>query len=227
MSEASLLTKVELKPLASENIVEISRIHLEAFPDSSWSKLGARVVENYYLWQLEGPHRIVAATGAYIEGECAGFCFSGIFNGSTSGFIKRNRFMLIKKTLFRPWLIFDANFLLRLSEGVRLLRRFSAKKQSQQRSPQQKIKSFGILSIAVSPRYRNLGIGKKLMNSAEQSAVKCGYEQMHLTVNPANHTAINFYERLDWEKSLNGDLWQGLMRKTRLTETSGSLSQNC
>ena len=38
------------------------------------------------------------------------------------------------------------------------------------------------------------------MNDAEQEAVKCGFEQIELTVSPDNHNAVKFYENLDWKK---------------------------
>ncbi len=205
--------KVELKALDASHLRKIARIHREAFPASAWTKLGTKVVENYYLWQLNGPHRIVMATGAFVDGECVGFLFGGIFNGSTSGFIKKNKFLLLQKSLLRPWLVFDSLFLERLTQGVKILRRFSAKKSKVTPQPSvSKPQSFGLLALAVSPRFQKSGIGRMLMASSEGFAVNYGYDRMHLTVNPTNHQAIRLYENLGWHKS--EDFSHGVMRKS-------------
>ena len=51
------------------------------------------------------------------------------------------------------------------------------------------------------------------MSAAETSAIERGFELMNLTVNPDNHRAIRFYERLGWERVEGDDSWQGRMIK--------------
>jgi ribosomal protein S18 acetylase RimI-like enzyme len=217
MTTADSLDGVKLRELGTDDIEAISRVHCAAFPESSWTKLGAKVTQRYYLWQLKGNHPLVSAVGAFVGNECAGFYIGGIFRGSTSGFLKNNRGLLVYSTLTRPWLIFDSVFFERVKTGRRLLKRFTKRKKVKADEPLQPKKSFGILAIAVSPQFQKFGIGKKLLVKAEQTAINFGFEQMHLTVHLANKGAIAFYEKLNWQKSLEGGEWKGLMRKTELS----------
>ncbi len=49
------------------------------------------------------------------------------------------------------------------------------------------------------------------MEAAENDARLKEFSQMHLTVNPKNTQAVNFYHKLGWMK--NGEPWQGSMVK--------------
>jgi ribosomal protein S18 acetylase RimI-like enzyme len=203
-----------LRQLDRNDISEIARIHRMAFPESAWTKLGGRIVEEYYLWHLLGPHPIVRAAGAFLAGECAGFCISGIFQGSTSGFLSKNRNLLMTRLALRPWLVIDPVFVDKLRSGVNILRRFKKMQQDKAvRRSVPNVDSFGILSIAVDPGRQGLGIGQILMNDAEEAAIEQNFSKMDLTVNPGNHSAIRFYEKLGWAKSYRNDVWTGVMIK--------------
>ena len=206
--------EVTLKKLEPADLPQVVRVHLDSFPDSALTRLGAEVVRLYYLWQLTGPHEKVRATGAFAGDDCVGFSFSGIFNGSTSGFIQRNKTALIVNSLMRPWLIFNPLFFTRLREGVKLLRRFNKKKSvSIDGDKKTKQQIYGILSIAVAGSCQKAGIGQMLMRDAEDEAVKYGYESICLTVHPDNKTAVKFYEKQNWQRFRQSDLWDGAMIK--------------
>ena len=204
-----------LKEISKEHLNEITKVHLSSFSDSALTKLGGDVVRQYYLWQLDKSHEKVRAVMAMVGNDCAGFSFSGVFKDSTSGFVDKNKTLLAKKVISRPWLVFNPLFRDRLLFGMRLLKNFNGRKKSSrdvQRKDNQ-TKSFGILAIAVSPAHQKLGIGKILMLDAENEAVKAGFERMHLTVSPTNEKAIRFYENLGWTKSLKDGVWKGSMIK--------------
>lgn len=205
--------KVILKSLETDDLPLIAQVHMDSFPDSALTKLGLAVVERYYLWQVTGPHQKVRATGAFVADECAGFSFSGVFNGSTYGFIHQNRTLLIKSVLRHPRLFLSSLFLKRLSEGIRLLARFGGKKPASKGSASRTVPNYGILSIAVSPHFQKLGIGQLLMLDAEEEALKYGCREICLTVHPANKKAVRFYEHQNWQKFRTSDLWNGAMRK--------------
>lgn len=206
--------EITLRELEPADLPQVVRVHLDSFPDSALTKLGAEVVRLYYLWQLTGPHEKVRATGAFAGKDCVGFSFSGIFNGSTSGFIHQNKSALIVNSLMRPWLIFNPLFFKRLREGVKLLRRFAIKKNvSSESNKKPKKKFYGILSIAVAGNCQKAGIGQMLMRDAEQEAVKYGYESICLTVHPDNVKAVKFYEKQNWQRFREADLWDGAMIK--------------
>ncbi|MGB7208349.1 MAG: GNAT family N-acetyltransferase [Pyrinomonadaceae bacterium] len=206
--------EVILKHLKVKDLPLIAQVHIDSFPDSALTKLGPAVVERYYLWQLTGPHKKVWATGAFVTDECAGFSFSGIFNGSTSGFIYRYKASLIKAVLSRPQLFFNPLFLKRLGEGVRLLTRFSRKKPASTAATSSRTPNYGILSIAVAPQFQKLGIGQLLMFDAEDEALKYGCREICLTVHPGNVKAVRFYESHNWQRFAPSNLWNGAMVKT-------------
>ncbi len=209
MNPEVTLKRVELKDLPS-----IARVHLVSFPDSALTKLGPTIVELYYRWQLTGPHQKVKATGAFVADECAGFSFSGIFNGSTTGFIHTYKTPLIKAVLSRPLLVFNPLFLKRFSEGVRLLARFAKKGSGPKTDGLRSAPNYGILSIAVSPQFQKLGIGQLLMLDAENEAFEYGCREICLTVHPDNTKAVRFYENQNWQKFAPSSLWNGAMIKT-------------
>lgn len=202
----------EITCLTKQDLPDVARIHLRAFPDSALTALGAEAVRRYYDWQLTGPHDSTSL-GIRISGEMAGFCVGGVFRGALSGFLRANRLYLILRVLSRPWLIGNPLFRDRLRSGVRLLRRRAAKTQKQNSTPQAKPKSYGILAIAVNPEFQGHGVGRSLMEEAESDARRRGFSRMHLSVNPGNSQAIRFYEGMGWFKSPRDSDWQGEMFK--------------
>ena len=206
-------SEVVLRALEKKDLRQVALVHIGAFPDSALTKLGPNVVEQFYLWQLTGPHKKVRATGAFVTDECAGFSFSGIFNGSTSGFLRQNRMLLIRGVLKHPTLLLDSLFLKRLKEGVKLLSRFARERPVSEVPVARTNLNYGILSIAVSPHFHKLGIGKSLMLDAEKEALNYGCREICLTVHPANMKAVRFYEGQNWQQLKTGDLWHGAMTK--------------
>lgn len=190
-------------------------MHRLAFPDSAWTKLGGRIVEEYYLWHLTGPHPVVRATGVFVDGEFAGFCVSGVFQASTSGFLARNLNLLMMRLAVRPWLVLDPVFFGKLKSGRKIMKRYKSKNRDRtQPIAAAAADSFGILAIAVDPRRQGLGLGQLLMDDAEKTAIKLDFQKMDLTVNPQNISAIRFYEKQNWVKLRVNDKWKGVMIKT-------------
>ncbi|QQS47103.1 MAG: GNAT family N-acetyltransferase [Acidobacteriota bacterium] len=198
--------------LTRQELPEIARVHLRAFPDSALTALGAEAVRRYYSWLLDGPHES-HSIGIRVSGELAGFCFGGVFRGAMSGYLQANRRYLTLLVLSRPWLIGNSLFRDRLRLGIRLLRRLRKRPQAPPGPENQKIPSYAILVIAVNPEFQGRGIGRSLMEEAEIDARRRGFERMHLGVNPGNAQAIRFYEGLGWIKSTIDDIWRGEMIK--------------
>ena len=57
-----------------------------------------------------------------------------------------------------------------------------------------------VLSIGVNPRHRRLGIGRALMEVAEDEARRKRTGEVRLEVNTKNGDAISFYEALGYER---------------------------
>lgn len=217
-ADQQFTVNTECRQLTVGNLDDIVRVHIEAFPESAWTKLGSRVVKNYYHWQITGPHPLVTAEAAYLGGDCAGFLVAGLFCGSTGGFISANRYLLAGKTLMKPWLLLNPEFRGSFQNGWRILKKQLRRNRAEpKRDVAENIvtKSYGILAIAVSPRFQGCGVGKMLMETAEKTAVLHGFEKMDLSVNPSNTQAVRFYKRLNWKKTTIGNgRWTGVMEKS-------------
>ena len=212
MSQKITLRKIELCDLP-----QIARVHMSSFPASALTKLGHKVVERYYHWQLTGPHPKVWAIGAYDGETCAGFLFGGVFRDSTSGFVANNKLLLITEVLRRPQLLSQLGIYEKIRLSAKMIIHHKRTQQNQENQQftdaKEKTSSFGVLAIGVSATSQKMGIGQQLMSDAEDEAVRCGYEQMDLTVHPKNTKAISFYEKLHWEKVFAGGKWKGVMIK--------------
>src|SRR5688572_23507902 len=127
-------TEVTLRRLGSADLPRVAIVHHLAFPDSALAKLGSEAICRYYEWQLHGPHEVVAS-GAFMNGECVGFCFSGVFRGATSGFLKRNRTYLVKRVVTHPWLLTNELVRSRLLTSIRILSGTSSKAHGSQTRP--------------------------------------------------------------------------------------------
>jgi ribosomal protein S18 acetylase RimI-like enzyme len=203
------------RPISNDDLPAVAAIHQSAFPDSALTKLGIEAVRRYYAWQLSGPHNVFAL-GLETDGRLIGFCFGGVFRGALSGFVSANRAYLVRRVLTKPYLLTNPLFRERLALGLRALRgTFRVRASRTLPSPAPKTqRSFGILSVAVMPNCQRMGVGAILMAEAETFARSVGFDAMHLTVHPANTQAVGFYQRLGWQRTMEGTVWQGQMHKT-------------
>lgn len=196
--------------LRSEDLDDVASVHLAAFQDSELTRLGHEAVRRNYVWQLEGPHDVVAI-GVRRDGRLVGFLFGGVFHGSTIGFVKRERWFLLGRVLRNPSMVINAKSLSRIKVAVRLLLRRSGGSGTEEPSAVPP-RSFGVLSVAVDPAAQGSRIGQELMAEAERRARTAGFERMHLTVHPENERAVRFYELGGWARSLRPDgTWNGQM----------------
>jgi ribosomal protein S18 acetylase RimI-like enzyme len=200
-----------IKPLEVADLEAVARVHCAAFPGSALTALGSGAVKRYYLWQLLGPHDVVAI-GAVSNGNLEGFCFAGTFNASLAGYLDKNRNFLFWRLALRPWLLTNTLIRERIRMGVQRLLRFRRKKAAA-KVGQTAPKQFGVLSIAVNPAAQGSGAGKAMMLWCEEAARTRGAGEMRLSVLPDNLRAIRFYERGGWEKSPANGLWRGTMLK--------------
>jgi ribosomal protein S18 acetylase RimI-like enzyme len=198
--------------LTEADLASIVEIHVAAFPASLSTALGRETVRRYYEWLFCGPHDLVAVGGRLTD-ELIGFCFSGVFRGATSGFVRRNGVFLCAQVLIHPGLIARSRFRALLPTTVRILNSALKPSPAAAASEAPATDSFGILAIAVHPRWQHLGAGKRMMAQSESIARARGFSQMDLTVHPENEQALRFYERLGWERIVRDGVWGGGMRK--------------
>jgi ribosomal protein S18 acetylase RimI-like enzyme len=203
------MTAAKIRSLRRDDLQEVARIHIAAFPNSALGLLGLQAVTRYYQWLLEGPHDAVSL-GIFQEQGLAGFCFAGVFRGALSGFLKKNRMFLTWLVVTHPWLIATPLFRERLNLALAIVVR--------KRMPPPQVvipaRSFGVLSIAVDPQFQGAGLGKELLAETEKVALERGFAHMHLTVAADNFQAIAFYKRSGWQPVTATDgIWHGVLFK--------------
>ena len=102
--------KIQLRAMTVEDIKDVAIADRLAFPESAWTKTGPRLVEEFYLSHLVRPHPIVHAISGFVDGKCAGFCISGIFEFRTTGFLSENKNLIAKSIAAKPRLLFNPVF---------------------------------------------------------------------------------------------------------------------
>lgn len=203
--------KIRIGELSVANLPEIVAVHVQSFPLSATTSLGPEAVRRYYEWQFIGPHR-AHYLGAWVDDQLGGFCFCGKFRGAMGGFLARNKWFLTRRVLLHPWLLASSEV---RSAVVTAIRRLSQPAQPTAppvpQSPAQP--RFGILAIAVAPRWRRLGLGGELVRVAESIARREGFEAMGLSVRPENASALKFYAALGWVALGDDGESRGLLQK--------------
>ena len=205
--------------LSLPDLQGVARVHRAAFPRSAISRLGHEAARRYYEWQLTGPHEC-HAIGMFDSDRLIGFCIGGTFNGARSGYVRSNLAFLVCMVLLHPWLLSDPMFRVRLRTGLKVLKSFLARSDTTPahiRSSGHKSDSYSVLSIAVHPDSQNMKVGLALIREAESEARRKGHIRMTLTVNPQNHQAIRFYEKVGWQRVFVDDRWEGKMANTLRT----------
>lgn len=210
--------EIRIGELSLAHLPQIVEVHIKSFPRSAMTRLGPTTVRRYYEWQFIGPHQ-AHYLGAWVSEKLGGFCFCGIFRGALGGFLARNRWFLALQVLGRPRLWADPKIRLAVAFALRLLKYRSRPAAVSSPTPAEKVQGhFGILSIAVAPDFRRLGLGARLMDEAERIARLRDFQAMGLTVEPDNETAIRFYEKLGWARVLENGSWRGSMQKQLVAE---------
>ena len=178
---------------------QVVAVHVEAFPSAAMTRLGLEVVRRYYDWQINGPHDCIPI-GYFIDDRMVGFCFWGVFRGATGGFIRKEKFFLIRKVIITPSLWLNRTAFSRMITGINII---LPKKRKQHINPiTESVTKKGrcsILSIAVSPRCQGKGVGKAILREVEKFARLAGYEAIYLSVHKSNQSGVGFYKANGFE----------------------------
>jgi ribosomal protein S18 acetylase RimI-like enzyme len=203
-----------IESLDLKDINQVADIHMKAFKDSALTRLGYRPVIAYYKYLLSFRNDNYNIGCFDKDKKLLGFSFSGRYSGSLTGFLIVHRSYLIIWFLLHPWKIFNPLIYDRIRMALSILTRSYRASIIDQ---DLKVKSFGILSIAVDPEKQGLGIGKKIMKAIEGNAHSQDFQQLHLTVHPNNTKAVSFYEENGWKRcpTFQG-IWTGYMVKPLL-----------
>lgn len=200
-----------VRPAGVADLDTIARLHVHAFPDSVLGRLGVEAVRRSYQWQLDGPHDVTALIA--LDGDrVAGFLFGGVFRGSMIGYLKREKWFLVRQVARHPWIFGRRVGWDRLGLSIKLLARRRAAAVQPEEPASVPRRSFGVLAIAVDPSAQRMGVGRVLMAEAEAQARAGGFTAMHLTVHPENRGAADFYRNGGWVEVPGADgRWEGRM----------------
>ena len=192
----------------SENIVQISAIHLKAFQGEFLSSLGERVLNAYYRNYLyESDHLLlVAKVGERTIGFVAGTLNSErIYQG-----LFRNNFFLIAKLTLKSFLV-NKNLRSHILKKRKFMKeviksRFFKKKKNkniQNKKKEIDKKRAKLLSIAVLDEFRGKGVAVELIVRFENEMQKKGALEGALYVRKKNLRGIGFYEKTGWLPSFS------------------------
>jgi ribosomal protein S18 acetylase RimI-like enzyme len=199
---------VILRALAPSDLPTVAAIHCAAFPSSWLTKLGNAAVVRYYAWQMEGPHEAYVF-GAMVDGKLSGFCFGGVFPTAITGYLRKNWGLLAWRLAIHPPLLRSPLLAERLQRAFHAF--FQPEPKAQPVTGKREKRPFDILSIAVDPGVQRMGLGELMMQRARALASENGFHVMTLMVNPENHQAVRFYEKIGWERALMNGEWRGNM----------------
>lgn len=212
------MSEIRVEEVTEAELGAVAELHIRAFPESVLSRLGAEAVRRNYHWQLTGPHDLTPLV-AREDGVVRGYLFGGVFRGSTIGFVKKEKWFLMRQVALHPRILAGTVGWQRIGLGVKLLTRKFVPPAPEEPAHVPH-RSFGVLAIAVDPRSQGTGIGRRLMAEAEERAKLQGFDAMHLVVHPENERGVAFYRSLGWRPEPEGEGWTG--RMTYRLSTNGS-----
>lgn len=182
-TNSTLSTIFNFRDLHTNDIESIVDIHLLAFKDFFLTSLGKRFLKAYYKACLNDTESIslcVINQNNQIEGFAIG-CLQSL------GFHKR--------ILIRNFPIFFQQAIIILFESprslIRLMHNFEKNNNKNDNG-----KYTELLSIAVMPKNKGLGLGKKLLDKFEEIAKQRGSKKITLTTDYYNNQdVIHFYQK--------------------------------
>ncbi len=189
------------------DLKEIAHCRIKAFPKSLSSKLGEKYVIKMLRNYTEGGNFLLymQEDGEYI-GFTTGLVNNEKHNCSTRVIIDNTAKDLFFGLLKKPWLFMHPIVLNNWKVGFEIFKnKFRSKevvsKEKQLHPPTlspEVIDSVGLIDIAVAPRFQGKGFSSILLKAFEEHCISIGETRMHLSVNPANTSAIASYKKNGW-----------------------------
>ncbi|HFI0401215.1 TPA: GNAT family N-acetyltransferase [Streptococcus suis] len=196
---------MEIKLANLDDIDEIVKFHKEQFSDYYLTQLGSSILSRYYTFFITS-----SVNNCFVVLEknkiIALALFVNDFEFHISKFYANNKVFLatsiIKALLGMNRIVWKGT-----AERVMNLFRTSEKAFD--------LPKLTLLSLAVSNCYRGNGIGKKLINFAEEFYIDKEIKSYYLSVLSSNYDAIRFYEKNGFNK-MNSDSRLYYMEKVLL-----------
>lgn len=207
--------QIRVISLKLRDLGQAASIHRKSFPNSLLSIIGQESIIRYYEWQYDSGAKIYPI-GIYIDKKLVGYCIGGVFKAALGGFLARNKLFLLTQLLKNPSIFFMDKFLKNIFYALKLSIYFTVNdKIPENKNEDSSKKYFGILALAVHPKYHKNGFGKTLLSKSEAYASKNTFTHMRLTADVENENTIRFYESNGWIKNNNNhdSNWSGEMVK--------------
>jgi len=178
---------MKFRPVENSEYKTLASLHSLAFDDFFLTSLGNKFLRTYYKSVLKSNESITSCA-VNEEGKMTGF---SIGCTHAKGFHKR---LVIKFYILfiiqAFWIVFT-----RPRAIFRLIKNMDKKANDQDDGNYAEL-----LSIAVDPEYKNMGIGKELIKVFEQEAFKKGCTRMALTTDYENNDkVISFYKKVGYD----------------------------
>ena len=190
---------------------EIARCHMAAFPKSLSSKLGLSYCRKMLEWYLSSDNKFLfhLQEGKSVVGYCGGFIRKGELYGSSTGMTQYASREGIKALLLRPWLLahpkFQKNYKFIWRNLVLLFKQHPKSLINSPKIEPTKGLTAGLVVIGVGPKFKGKGYGSLLLKEFEKKAIDMKCMRMNLTVESLNAAAIRAYERNGWKKENEKD----------------------
>lgn len=197
--------EIRVANATEEQVGDMARVHLAAFPGEYLTSLGPKVLIPFYRFYIKRGSGIALAA-VDNSGRILGFVVGGD-PGLRAQFLRKYAYTVAKAitaNLFRHRNVWTQS-LFHLQRGLRSLPRriragFSGARDESCEflSPSPTGTWSTLLSICTHPDARGRGVGSALMVGFEQESRGRGYLAMRLSVHNDNEAAIQLYRKNGW-----------------------------
>lgn len=164
----------------------LAKLHLLAFNDFFLTTLGYYFLKTYYRASLKSKDSI-AVCAINEKGDIVGFSIGCV---QSKGFHKKLMLTNFTKFFVQAIRIFFTN----PKAIIRLLNNLDKDSDTNDNGNYTEL-----LSIAVSPDYKGLGVGKELIKAFELEAIKKGCKKIALTTDYSNNDqVVSFYKKVGY-----------------------------
>ncbi|MCX8484527.1 MAG: GNAT family N-acetyltransferase [Bacteroidia bacterium] len=172
---------IEIVEILDDEINDVVKIHLKAFPGFFLTKLGNEVLEVFYKSLLKSKGTIFY--GVKNEGELVGFLVASL---EPKG--------LYTKLFFKNIVRFALPLFFSFLKNLNFLKRMIISVMSSNKVSISQSYPTSLLSICVSPSNAGKGVGKFLLNRLEKELILQNQSGYYLTTDAENNIATNrFY----------------------------------
>jgi ribosomal protein S18 acetylase RimI-like enzyme len=175
--------KVEIRPLAIEDVSRVVRLHQSAFPSFFLTGLGARFLRTYYERFPSEASAIALVAADLATGELAGFVVGSM---NSRGFYRR--------LLRHHWIRFALAAIPGVLRRPRIVRRVARAMRYPGTTPVG-ADVVGLFSIAVAPEAQGRSIGRRLVDEFVERSRHRGGTEIYLTTDADGNDATNAFYR--------------------------------